>query len=356
MVYNNVTGTFNVPANVLFDIINLQDLYFYCDTTSAPVIINLPLISPQGQASAITASANWKVYITDINGNAGTNSITVNVVAPNKINAASSVSIGSNGGAGYIIIAGSNDWMFFGSGAGSSPSISIPTPIIKLGKTDNTNHHPDLYAEYIPLPNGSAFKAFAPSYYLFMAKSRKRHIKKILHVKTNVNRAAGFYHPTHRNGINFPPNTKVYGGTTVIPFDTEYPMRVLDPYVRTVILFNPYQFTRYRTGGAWAVMTPTVLAAGVLTSNLKVMGGKTAVDNGTGTNRKNKRSALFCLAIGIRNPDVSDTAHPILFGDFSLPFRLTFVIEKGAAPPQHKAMAFMYTIQNSGVKRNIIPT
>ena len=103
--------------------------------------------------------------------------------------------------------------------------INIPTPIVTLGQPQaNFANCQSVYCHYLPMTDGGAsFLSHSPKFYLFMAKtnhSRKK--KQKVGPSIKVNRQAGFYHPTHQDGINFPAHTNFYGGTTPIPLDTEF--------------------------------------------------------------------------------------------------------------------------------------
>ncbi len=214
-------------------------------------------------------------------------------------------------------------------------SISIPTPFIKLGVNNPTYKIQNLYAGYLPVDN-NIFLQHQPKYYLFMAKSNGRHTKRVNGSNTTVRRPAGFYHPTHQNGKNFPSNSAYYAGNTQIPLDSEFDIATT-PYTNTLIGFNPFQWTRYKDAGVWVV--PDSSFFGNPPSSFKIQGKN--------NNKKYPRSCLFNIAIGIKNPDVT-SKYPILFGQMSNVFRLSFTVELGLV------VGFSLTIQNSSVKRNIL--
>jgi hypothetical protein len=213
-------------------------------------------------------------------------------------------------------------------------AINIPTPSIQVGGFNSSYNSQNLYAHYLPIMNGgSDFLAHSPKYYLFMAKSRVNHSKKnIGGFNVPKVRNAGFYHPTHQNGINFPSNSPYYGGTTDIPLDTEFSI-ASTPYTNTLIGFNPFQWTRYNNA------VPTLATFGTAPSQWKIQGKR------GGVRGHYKRSAMFYLAIGIKNPDAT-SPYPILFGQPSQLFRLTFRIESSFV------VGFSLTVQYSRVKRN----
>ena len=97
-----------------------NDSVLLCDTSSAGVTINLPVIP------ANYWNTTWKLYVIDNSNNAGTNNIVVNAGSGQKINNASSVTISTNNGYGIIRICGNNDFLFESS-AGSGGGITTIT-------------------------------------------------------------------------------------------------------------------------------------------------------------------------------------------------------------------------------------
>ena len=75
-----------------------DDVVLLCDTSSAPVVINLFDI-PDG-----FWSTQWKLYIVDNSNNAGTNSITINAGGTQKINDAASLVLNVNGTSAVVEI------------------------------------------------------------------------------------------------------------------------------------------------------------------------------------------------------------------------------------------------------------
>lgn len=92
---NNIRTVTGIP------ILRNDDVVLECDTTLAPVIINL-LDIPADQWNTL-----WKLYIVDKSNNASTNNIIVNAPLGAKINGASSFSVTSNG-ASFVIRMASN--------------------------------------------------------------------------------------------------------------------------------------------------------------------------------------------------------------------------------------------------------
>ena len=70
-----ITGTYDLVANPQWRLLQLQEIYLECDTTLAPVTINLFPIED------LSRFWNVKIYIIDISDNAGTNPITINTGA-----------------------------------------------------------------------------------------------------------------------------------------------------------------------------------------------------------------------------------------------------------------------------------
>jgi hypothetical protein len=206
--------------------------------------------------------------------------------------------------------------------------INIPTPSIQLGGFNPMYNIQNLYSHYLPISGLDYFLNHSPKYYLFMAKSQVYHIKNGV---KNI-RNAGFYHPTHQNGINFPTNTSYYGGSTEIPLDSEFDIDIT-PYTKTLIGFNPFQWSRFKNS------VPELSFFGTSPAQWKIQGKKSGIKG------HYKRSATFYLVIGIRNPNPI-SPYPILFGQPSQLFRLTFRINASLV------VGYDLTVQYSGVKRN----
>ncbi|MEI7510102.1 MAG: hypothetical protein WCJ62_11640, partial [Flavobacterium sp.] len=295
--YNIIQGgtTFNLDVKGIITNNNSQ-IRLLCKSAGGAIVINLPPISD------FEVSIEASIFVDDVDDMASTNNITINSSVGNTIENASFYRINTNGGKVEIYI---SNFIEFGV-LGLGKTINIPTTIVKVGVTNSAYNMPNLFAYYLPTSDNS-FLNYNPKYYLFMAKSKKNHIKKINDIPTNMNRLAGFYHPTHQNGINFPTGSKFYSGQTAIPLDSEFSLTP-NPYTLTQIGFNPFQWTRVKDGvPTWQVPILSDVSNTILVDKFKVQG-----KNGN----KNKRSALFSLAIGIENPDTT-SSNPILFGDLS---------------------------------------
>jgi hypothetical protein len=67
-----ITGNYNLAADPQWRNVQLQEIFLECDTTSAPVTINLfPIVD-------LNRFWNVKIVVSDVNNNAGTNNITIN--------------------------------------------------------------------------------------------------------------------------------------------------------------------------------------------------------------------------------------------------------------------------------------
>lgn len=226
--------------------------------------------------------------------------------------------------------------------------IEIPTPIIKLGAA-NSNYVQDLLASYLPTKNTN-FLNHEPRYYLFMAKSKFRHgAGKKSSEKYGVGyklNPAGFYHPTHQNGVNFPTGA-FYNGVTQIPLNSEFDINPL-PYKKTTIDFNPFNWVRYKNNSnQWIVpFFPDYGESSI--ERWKIQGKKWC------GGRKKPRTALFYLCIGIKNPD-ADSKYPVFFGEPSNLFRLGFKVKNyydaDRKVTRTDVIGFDLNVQFSSVKR-----
>ncbi len=96
-------------------IVNDDDVILLCNTSSAPVTIELALIP------ADYFSTQYKLYIKDNSGNASVNNITINVPVGYKINGQTSQTISTNGQAVTIFIESNVD---YGMSMNSSSAVS----------------------------------------------------------------------------------------------------------------------------------------------------------------------------------------------------------------------------------------
>lgn len=104
-----VTGTYDLQASFGYNLLQENEIYLECDTTLAPVIINLPLISD------FDGILNMKVYVTDYGNNAFNNNISIVPASGNTINSFGSVIIDNNNGSASISIASSSKWIAYDS-------------------------------------------------------------------------------------------------------------------------------------------------------------------------------------------------------------------------------------------------
>lgn len=111
-----ISGTYNLQANPNWAQLPLQEIYLECDTSSAPVIVNL------FEISTLNRFWNVKIYISDISGNAAAFPIQINSSGSDTIdtNGNTSISIISNGGSVCVAIASATHWIALESSGGSS--------------------------------------------------------------------------------------------------------------------------------------------------------------------------------------------------------------------------------------------
>ena len=96
---NNIRTVSGTP------VIYQDDVVLMCDTSSAPVTINL-LDIPDNYWNT-----TWKLYVNDASNNAIVNNITINAGSGQTINGASSVTINTNGGQYLIRISANNTYI-----------------------------------------------------------------------------------------------------------------------------------------------------------------------------------------------------------------------------------------------------
>ena len=345
-----VSGTYNLQASFGYSLFQNNEIYLECDTTVAPVVINLPLISD------FDGFLNIKIYISDLSNNASSNNITVNTALGNTINTVNSIKVTENGGSLSAQIVGLNKWIAStsSSSATASTNINIPTPIIKInqGTFDSLGvriGQQTISASYMPFSDSisETFKAHNPKFFLFRQCSSKN--KSVIDAEGNsvsVKKPKGFYHPTHLNGINF-PSSPVYSGSTRVPMSTEYGLGGITPYNYITLPFDHYNFVEFKPVGGDEFQPMTSADWNNPLIKYRFTGKKRSSKN-TPNGTNSSKSILFKVAIGIENPSGS-TTNPILFGEFSDIFRLQFIVVNQISGAIAKG--FSIQMQTSSVTR-----
>jgi hypothetical protein len=106
MVVKNITGTYNLVADSSWGEVNNNEIRLLCNTTSAPVIINLPEIVVSG-----IQNYNATIIVVDTANNAATNRITINAGGSDKIGSDASEVIKVNGGSTSFKVASNTNWL-----------------------------------------------------------------------------------------------------------------------------------------------------------------------------------------------------------------------------------------------------
>jgi hypothetical protein len=94
--YFYISGTYLVQYDIDWDKVVSNDVFFLCDTSSAPVNIILPNIN--------TRFAQLKFHISDASNNASVNNINITTSGTDTINNLSSLSIKTNSGSCLIFV------------------------------------------------------------------------------------------------------------------------------------------------------------------------------------------------------------------------------------------------------------
>jgi hypothetical protein len=128
-----ITGTYDLVPNSSWNDLQTEEIRLVCDTTSAPVVVNLPQIS-----SIVGGTLNVKIYVVDGAGNAATNNITINPGGSNKIGASTSYVINVNNGGAYIQIGSPTNWLLtpnntIGGGGDGRPYLSFVCKFVTNG-------------------------------------------------------------------------------------------------------------------------------------------------------------------------------------------------------------------------------
>jgi hypothetical protein len=103
-----ITGTYNLEVEDSWRLSELQEIYLECDTTLAPVTINLFPIAD------VERFWNVKIYISDVSNNAASNNIAINCDVVDSINysGVTSTVISTDGGRGALFILSETQWGF----------------------------------------------------------------------------------------------------------------------------------------------------------------------------------------------------------------------------------------------------
>lgn len=135
-----ISGTYNLVVNPIWKNLVLEEIYLECDTSIAPVTINLFPISNLGRFW------NVKIYVSDVSNNAGTNPITINSGSSgvplvfDTINrqGLTSFTINYNGGDAVLMVVSENKWSAF------SQTILVQTGLTFKGAWNANTNTPTL--------------------------------------------------------------------------------------------------------------------------------------------------------------------------------------------------------------------
>jgi hypothetical protein len=122
MVVTDISGTYNLVANSIWQTLVLQEVRLECNTSLAPVTINL------FEIAELNRLWNVKIYITDISANASVNNIIVNASGSDTIDATgvTQLVISNNGVSAVFAVVNQTQWVALESNASSTP---IPSSI-----------------------------------------------------------------------------------------------------------------------------------------------------------------------------------------------------------------------------------
>lgn len=148
-----------------------------------------------------------------------------------------------------------------------------------------------------------------PRVFVFHKKNAKKHRKYNSTIGFSQSKVyyAGYHHPTHMNGLNW-PNSPFFSGLGEFPYHTEFPLIITGPHQRQLLSdFNVREFYFHWSIDSvktqpWPENTPATQI-----SRLKAVGRK--IDGYS-------RSNYFKFAIAIDNPDPNAQC-PVLFGELS---------------------------------------
>jgi hypothetical protein len=114
-----INGTYDLVVDEAWQYVNTDEFRIDCDTSLAPVIINLPEIADLLTEKEIKLV---KLFIVDASGNAATNTITINPGGTNTIIGESPLIIDVNGGGVNLQIGNISNWIEYGD---------VPTAVLE---------------------------------------------------------------------------------------------------------------------------------------------------------------------------------------------------------------------------------
>jgi hypothetical protein len=103
--YIKISGNYNLVADLNSKVLMVGAIYLQCDTTAAPVNIQLPPISD------LAGFLNLQINVLDLAGHASAHPITVYPDPTDKINTQATYIISTDGASGGLSIVGKNDWL-----------------------------------------------------------------------------------------------------------------------------------------------------------------------------------------------------------------------------------------------------
>jgi hypothetical protein len=122
-----ITGNYNLVADPQWRNVQLQEIFLECDTTSAPVTINLfPIVD-------LNRFWNVKIVVSDVNNNAGTNNIIINAGSVGLVPVFDSIDqdgnvqvvLNQNGESLSLQVASATQWLGSESIGGVSPTWNV---------------------------------------------------------------------------------------------------------------------------------------------------------------------------------------------------------------------------------------
>ena len=303
-----------------------------CKTGQGECTIDLPNIFGSN-----ADDLGYKLAIQDVDNNASVNNIILRATKGQKINGQDTFVISTDGGGLYLVPVGNSYWIATATAASLGGGLEIPKLIMSIGDFNKETKYSDLFASYLPT-SSETWKEYNPRIFLF--QYRQKRLKKS--VKNNPRpKNAGYYHPVHNNGADY-PNSKFFGGTqtdkkgVILPAKkTEFAIdSSVIPYEKMAIEFDALAYTKSGTdelGGLKAIKAKEFPFSSSL---LSIKGGSTKRFRGMtyGKGTKSVGAIRFKFAIGIDNPNVEARDNsPVIFGEMSEQIIYTWYVYGGAS-------------------------
>ncbi len=219
----------------------------------------------------------------------------------------------------------------------------LPKPQITV------KHSTELFVHFLPFAD-DFWLSMNPRIFLLHKKNSKSRKKKFFvegegDESVTVEYFGGFHHPTHMQGVNF-PNKPWFSGQTDIDYHTEFPLTILQSYVKQPLTdfdFREFYYLKATDLGGGFPMVKPVPAGPLLREDVYDYDRLRCVGRSKG--HKHQRSNYFKFVLVVDNP--LGPNYPPIFGPES---DIIQIIPEGTNNPE---VNFKILLINNTIKRNM---